>query len=555
MQINFRKYIFRPFLIFSGILFALILVLFCYVYFKSQISPPDVPPLAIGARKIINEHHFVLGNNYLKKNEFGIWEMYLEGEPYERGLIYGELAKELIRYQEEVFVDQIKQLVPSPTWQKTLTWIIGFFNSDLPNYIPLENQQEIYGISKTFSDDFDFIGPKYVRILNYHAAHDIGHALNDYSMVGCSSFSLKGKRTKDSLMIIGRNFDFYVSDAFARDKMIVFVNPSKGYKFASYSWAGFTGVASGLNEKGLSVTINASKSDIPTASRMPISLLAREILQYASNLSEAIAIAGKRHTFVSETLMIGSEKDGKTILIEKSPSKMDVYDAQSDEVICANHYQSARFRNDDVNIQNIKESDSKYRFVRLQKLLNKNRLLDVKGAADILRDQQDENGDTLGMGNPRAINQLNGHHSVIIIPARKLFYVSTTDFQLGPYIGYDLMKSFNQKRLQITDTISADPMLYSAAYSSYKIFRKQKKEIDSYLQFDEPLNFNSDNIQKFVALNSESYITYETIGKYYQKKGNCDSATKYFTLALTKKVASKKVEEEIKILIEKCSRK
>ncbi len=555
MQINFRKYIFRPFLILTGSLFALFLILFCYVYFKSHISPPDVPPLTVGARKKINEHHFVLGNNYLKKNEFGIWEMYLEGEPYERGLIYGELAKELIRYQEEVFVDQIKQLVPSRAWQKTLTWIIGFFNSELPNYIPLENQQEIYGISKSFSEDFDFIGPKYVRILNYHAAHDIGHALNDYSMVGCTSFSLKGKRTKDSLMIIGRNFDFYVSDAFARDKMIVFVNPSKGYKFASYSWAGFTGVASGLNEKGLSVTINASKSDIPTASRMPISILAREILQYASNIPDAIAIASKRHTFVSETLMIGSEKDGKTILIEKSPSKMDVYDAQSEEVVCANHYQSARFRNDEVNIQNINESDSKYRFVRLQKLLNRKGLLDVKGAADILRDQQDENGDTLGMGNPRAINQLNGHHSVIIVPARKLFYISTTDFQLGPYIGYDLMKSFNEKRLQVADTIPADPILYSTAYSNYKTFRKQKKEIESYLQFDQPLNFDSYNIQKFIALNTESYITYETIGKYYQKKGNCDSASKYYTLALTKKVASKKIEEEIKTLREKCIRK
>lgn len=78
------------------ILVLFILGLFIYVIVASGISNPDVPNITIGKRQKIAENHYVLGNNYLKKNEFGIWEMYLEGEPYERGLIYGELAKELI---------------------------------------------------------------------------------------------------------------------------------------------------------------------------------------------------------------------------------------------------------------------------------------------------------------------------------------------------------------------------------------------------------------------------------------------------------------------------
>ena len=546
------KYILRLIFIPAELILAAFFVLFIFILFKAQINPPYVVEKEIGKRTKIGENHYVLGNNYLKKNDFGVWEMYIEGEPYERGLIYGELAKELVQRQEDIFVAQINQFVPSDIWQQFLKLMIGFFNSDLPKNIPLENQQEIYGISQSFSDDYDYIATKYMRILNYHAAHDIGHALNDYSLVGCTSFSLKGSKTKNHEMVIGRNFDFYVGDEFAEDKLIVFINPTKGYKFASYSWAGFTGVASGLNEKGLSVTINASKSDLPTGSKMPISLLAREILQYASNIEEAVAIAKKRHTFVSETLMIGSASDGKTVLIEKSPNKMGVYDSKSDQLVCSNHYQSDVFKNDKINIKNIKESDSKYRYARVKKLLDGNNLFDPSSVIDVLRDQYSENGDSLGMGNPRAVNQLIVHHSVVILPFQSRLYISTNDFQLGRFIGYDLQKTFANRKGMIVDTVAASPFLSSSAYQKFLKFKSIKQQIGAYLMFDKPLNLTDNQLKEFISLNAESYVTYEVLGKFFQKKGQIKKAYYYFGVALTKPLASKQVENELKLLRDKC---
>lgn len=546
------KYLFRLIWITSELFFALLFSLFTYILYSAHIEPPTVPTTTIGKREKVGPNHYVLGNNYLRKNEYGIWEMYLEGEPYERGLVYGELAKELVQEQEDIFVAQINQFVPNGFWRQSIKLFVGFFNSDLPKNIPLENQQEIYGISQSFSDEYNYVAAKYTRILNYHAAHDIGHALNDYSVVGCTSFALKGSKTDNKELMVGRNFDFYVGDEFAKNKLIIFVNPTKGYKFASYSWAGFTGVASGMNEKGLTVTINASKSDLPTGSKMPISLLAREILQYAGNIKEAVAIAKKRQTFVSETLMIASAADGKAVLIEKSPTKMGVYETSDDQLVCSNHYQSKTFKKDPINIENIEQSDSKYRFSRVDELLKQQQTFNPTSIAALLRDQMGEHNDTLGLGNPRAINQLIAHHSVIFVPNQRLFYISSSHFQLGSFLAYDLKKTFKLKKAIIETTIPASPFIQSKAYSNFLHFKKVKKQISNYLLFDKSLHLSDKQLASFIASNGESYVTYEMLGKYFMKKQQLKSAEKYFKLALTKNVASKQIEIELKKLVKAC---
>lgn len=546
------KYLFRLIWISTELLFAFIFVLFTIVLFNAQIDTPEVPAIHIGERKQVGKDHYVLGSSYLKKNEFGIWEMYLEGEPYERGVIYGKLARELVQEQEDIFVGQINNFLPNRLWRHLIKLMVGFFNSDLPENIPLENQQEIYGISLAFSDEYDYIASKYTRILNYHAAHDIGHALNDYSVVGCTSFVVKGKKSANKELLVGRNFDFYVGDDFAKNKLIIFVNPSKGYKFTSYSWAGFTGVASGMNEKGLTVTINASKSDLPTSSKMPISLLAREILQYAKNIDEAVAIAKKRNTFVSETLMVSSAADGKAVLIEKSPKKLGIYESKTDVLVCANHYQSGRFKKDMENIRNISKSDSKYRFDRMNQLLGKSHPLNPSLAASILRDQSGWNGDTLGMGNPRALNQLQAHHSVVMQPESRLYFISSSDYQLGTFLGYDLTKTFKTKHIQLVDSIPRDAFVTSDSYKKFKAFKTVKQQITAYLMFDKELNLSEKEVAAFISNNAESYVTYEQLGKYFQKKKQYKKAILAYEKALTKRVAAPQIEEELRSLIKEC---
>ena len=99
--------------------------------------------------------------------------------------------------------------------------LIYLFHTDINNYVSKELKNEILGVSLSFSDEYDYIGKKYMRILAYHAAHDLGHALNNYSLVGCTSFSAWGNNTKDGNIIHARNFDFYFGDDFTMKSKII----------------------------------------------------------------------------------------------------------------------------------------------------------------------------------------------------------------------------------------------------------------------------------------------------------------------------------------------
>src|SRR5690606_17248771 len=211
----------------------------------------------------------------------GLWELYVEGNPLEIGSITGLLSDSLMYKQEAVFFNKIRELVPSEGKQKFLRKFLSWYNRKMYKHIPEEYKAEIYGVSQYASTDFNTIAPPYLRALYLHGAHDIGHALQDLALVGCTSFAAWGEKTEDHKLLIGRNFDFYAGDEFAENKIIAFVKPDSGHPFMSVTWGGMMGVVSGMNTQGLTVTINAGKSKIPLIAKTPISIVTREILQYA----------------------------------------------------------------------------------------------------------------------------------------------------------------------------------------------------------------------------------------------------------------------------------
>jgi len=431
--------------------------------------------------------------------------------------------------------------------------MIGFFNRNLDKNVKEEYLEEIYGVSGSASPKYQYLGNNYQRILNYHAAHDIGHAVQNLALVGCTSFGTWGTMSQDSTMIIGRNFDFYVGDKFAEDKIVAFFNPKQGHKFMTVTWGGFVGAVSGMNDQGLSVTINAAKTDLPTGSATPVSIVTREILQYAKNIEEAIAVAKSRKMFVSESFLVASANDNKAVIIEKTPDALDVYDPRKDFIVCANHFQSPSLSKTKMNMEQENESASMYRYKRLTQLLDANGKNTVQKTINILRDQKGLNGANIGMGNEKAINQLIAHHSIVFEPKKLLVWISTSPWQLGDYVAYDLNKIFALQGLkenkEIADsslTIAPDSFLLTSAYKNFIVFRTLKQHI---------MDGGKVNVDSLIASNPEFYNAYVLAGDYLYKQKNYAAALRNYQTALTKVIATKKEEDHINEQIKKINEK
>ena len=536
----------------------LLLLLFtsCGIFHK-KISPPETSLYSSQTPVVENLHDslYSFGDNYLIRNKQGIWELYLSGNPLQLGLNSGALTQRLYHRQDSLLFTKLKDFVPSERKQRFLYKFLKWFNRDIDKNILPIYRAELYGQSLYADSLFDYIAPKYERSLYLHSAHDIGHALQDLMLVGCSSLAAWGRHTDGGKLLIGRNFDFYLSDDFATEKIVRFVRPTQGYPFMSYAWGGMIGVMSGMNTEGLTVTINAGKSNIPLKARTPISLLCREILQFATTTGEAIAIAKKRKVFVSEAIMVASAKERKAILIEVSPKKFGVYEVDNGLLLCANHFQSPTYAKDKKNLKQIAQTHTAYRYAKMQELVAENEQLTPEKIANILRNTEGLQGKSLGYGNEKALNQLLAHHSVIFSPEERIAWVSTAPYQLGEFVAYDLKEIFKGETYashtvypQTNENIPADPFLYTQAYKDYEAYRQLEQRLSQQLR--EKTTIQISDYRPLTSLNPNYWKGYYLLGEAYWANGQYEEAKEQYKIALTKEipytVEKERVEKRLK---------
>ena len=575
-----------------------------WLHATADLGEPEFVPSQVPVVQV-NDSLRRWGSSSLRIDPDGLYEMRVCGGPFERGEAIGKLGADLLYQQEKAFADKLFEMVPSSRYRAFLHYFITIFNRRLGASVPLEYRQEIKAMSASCTHEFDEFGSPYERQMQYHSAHDIGHVMQDYMLVGCTSFAVWGRESTDSSLLMARNFDFYMGEEFAKNKLVLFEKPDSGYAYVSVTWPGMLGVVSGMNTQGLAVTINASKLEVPSSSATPISILVKSILQYASNIEEAETIAASFKTFVCESILVGSANDGRAVIIEKTPSAMGIYSpeggsessrttvassanmdsslggavesvrqgvasssaadgashgcgsgtgcladfssessvASLDEasvvtrVICTNHYQSDRFRDDPVNVENIRVSDSGYRYMRVQQLLDSLGSIDYLKAAAVLRDIRGVDSENVGYCNDLSINQMLAMHSVIFKPAEKKIWVSTSPWQFGKFVCFDLDEVFGEVDASRNSfsgeylSIPADKFLETEAFRNVLKFKAMQQTLATASKSRREVP--ADSLALFVSWNPSYYGTYVSVASYLESLGKNAEADEYYRRALT----------------------
>lgn len=543
----------------------IILKLFLFLYgcgtAKSVRHLPDVSSYSVDTPIItsINDSTAISQHGFVTKNIYGHYICYTYGNDYQRGLTTGALTQPLLQKQESLFFEKVKEFVPSKFKQSLLRFFLKWYNRKMYLHIPNELQAEIYGISAYSSDEYDYLAPKFLRSMYLHGAHDIGHALQDLALVGCTSVVAWDTFTKNGEMLVGRNFDFYAGDEFAQDKLIYICTPEKGYAYASVTWGGMIGVVSGMNENGITVTINAGKSSIPLQAKTPISLVTRDILQNSATVSQAIDIAKKYKVFVSESILVTSYKEQRAVTIEVSPQKFGVYEQPNIPLlVCANHFQSQPYADDNRNNQQKANSHTLYRYERMNQLVFENQELTPQKMATILRNKEGLNNIPLGYGNEKALNQLLAHHAVIFEPEELRMWVSSNPYQLGAFVAYDLNDIWKHpiyNHISITNpsVIEKDEFADSQSFKNYEEYRKINRFVENAIRKKEDIPLET--LRKYQELNPDMWIVYYNTARYYYQKKWYKAAQNEFNRALEKVITTQYDIDKIEKYQRKIQRK
>jgi hypothetical protein len=265
----------------------------------------------------------------------------LKGNGYSRGYQYGQSYpkkwQEAVQKLEDGAVREIKPTLYFD-WLARLLYR-GYTNhvfnrvddfQDVPS--SLENMPEEYrGYVQGIADGAGLHRSQITRLI----------ATVMLSDASCSGFIAYGPATEDGRLIQLRNLDWGDPHMRPQDSTVLLAHePEDGYRYLSIGFVGLIGSVSGINEHGISLTEIGSESSDKSRSGIPMPLMLESILAHARNLNEAIAIMKTSPGTGGYNFLIGSAKERRGAVVEKTASHTAVFSMNTKHYQKNPHFQS-----------------------------------------------------------------------------------------------------------------------------------------------------------------------------------------------------------------------
>ena len=265
--------------------------------------------------------------------------LYLSGTPYEMGYQHGRLigkeVNENIHGVLRGFQESVKKNLEGFTKLPLLEDIIsggfvsrglGLASEKIWSRMPREDQEELIGLA-----DGSKVNLNLLKMV---------HSLPEVVETSCSLISAYDKASIDKKMYQVRVLDFAMNLGIQDNPAIIVYQPKNqdSFRFANIGWAGFIGVISGMNGKGVCVSeagygsprknkrrmgISASEEDYQeTIDGMPMEFQLKEVLRHSENVDQATAILRSVNKTSDYAFIVSDPKDTRGYISTRNMLKV-----------------------------------------------------------------------------------------------------------------------------------------------------------------------------------------------------------------------------------------
>jgi predicted choloylglycine hydrolase len=416
----------------------------------------------------------VAQSRFLPRAEAGLNNLVVFGSPYERGLATGRLTRGLIAEEEADLVAELNRFFPNPFLRRALMVAAMRWFWGIERYFPEWSTDEMYGVAQSAPHEEDTLADPFTRQIAYHGVHEIGQMFVDFDRqdFGCTAIGVPWR----SGWLVGRNFDFEAVRLLDTEKLAKWEFPDAGggHAYLSVTWAGMVGAVTGVNEKGVYVSINAAGTADFRRHGTPTTLVALKALQEADTAHDAVRIIEAATTFISDIFVVADRTPGELYVVEKTPKRVAARRIDATLAV-TNHMTAPEFRDDPINEYRMREQTTVMRLERAEELVRRWRAdahqtpRDAAAAmTDMLRDKRGVGGKVLHLGHRNALDALIATHSVVYSAPDRMFWISQGPALAGPYIGYDLEASFRERRPVGVESLPPDDVADATTFAELR---------------------------------------------------------------------------------------
>lgn len=405
-----------------------------------------------------------------------IWEMHLEGSPVVIGDAHGRLGSRLFDEVDEDMLEYVAGRYGSGVEQWTASMLLRWDYRAADTYLAPERRLELAALAAAMPEASGDRMSAYQRLFLYQCMHGLAQRLEDVVLEG-SMFAASSKRPGSSErgnLVIGRSLSIDTDRELEFDPVVMVVRPDGRYPYVSVGWAGMLGVVTGINARGIFVSVNAARTDDPLEEGAPLPLVLRDVLERADTLETAATMLQEAKLRTSAVVLVGDGVQRTSMVLELAARDREdrrTIRGEDDAIVWAtNHMVKEAFEGDLQNDWIRRYTSSGYRYDRLEELLSEPGPIEPERAAAVLRDRRGLGGAVLGLGNRNALDNLASTHTVVVDASAMVLWVSEGPSGLGRFQAFDLRKLLGREDAPSTPLgdIPPDPLLYAEAYRDYQ---------------------------------------------------------------------------------------